>query len=156
MDEQTGREMVWKRIRTTRTDGAARIIRTALGIMFVMAGIMKLVVPMLAEAFSGQLAAANIPLLQFNELAIPFIEIGVGAALLRGYYTRIAALLVMDIMVVAIFVHLAADDPSLFPLQPSAPIIPIVVLLLSLYILTRGGGTGSLDLKESGTLHIST
>ncbi len=50
------------------------------------------------------------------------MEVGVGAVLLLGYYTRIATLLlVYPIMIVATYVHLVVDDPSLFPLQPEEP-----------------------------------
>ena len=50
-------------------------------------------------------------------------------------------------MVVATYVHLVVTDPSLFPLQPTEPIIPAVVMILSIYILVKGGGSGSLDLR---------
>ena len=52
-------------------------------------------------------------------------------------------------MVVATYVHLVVDDPSLFPLQPEEPIIPAVVVFLSAYTLLRGGGSRSLDLRAS-------
>ncbi len=142
--------MQWQRVRSTRPDKIARGIRVVLGVMFVMAGAMKLVVPMLAAAWAGQLAAANIPLPDLNRWVVPFIEMGVGVALLFGFYTRIAALLVLSIMVVATYVHLVVNDPALFPLQPAEPIIPAVVMLLSAYLLVKGGGSGSLDLKASG------
>ena len=112
-----------------------------------MTGAMKLVVPVLAEAWAGQLAAANIPFEDLNRLAVPFVEMGVGVMLLLGYYARIAALLVLGIMVVATYVHLAVADPSLFPLQPSEPVISAVVMVLAVYLLVRGAGAGSLDLK---------
>ncbi len=116
----------------------------------MMTGVMKLVVPSLGEAFAGQLAAANIPLQDLNRWAVPFIEIGVGGALLIGFYTRIATVFVFSIMIVGTYVHLVVDDPSLFPLQPEEPIIPAVVMILSAYVLLRGGGSGSSDLKASG------
>ena len=59
---------------------------------------------------------------------MPFIEIGVGGALLIGFYTRIATLIVFSIMIVGTYVHLVVDDPSLFPLQPEEPIIPVAVM----------------------------
>ena len=34
----------------------------------------------------------------------------------------------------------AVDDPSVFPLQPNAPIVPVVVIVLTIYVLV--GGTG--------------
>ena len=137
-------------IRRTRDDRVARWIRIALGVVFVMTGVMKLVVPSLGAAFAGQLAAGNIPLQELNRWAVPFIEIGVGGVLLIGFHTRIATVLVFAIMIVGTYVHLVADDPSLFPLQPEEPIIPIVVMILSVYILLRGGGSGSVDLEAEG------
>ncbi len=139
--------MEWQRVRSTRSDAVARGIRVLLGVLFVMTGAMKLVVPVLATAWAGQLLAANIPLAELNRLVVPFVEIAVGAALLMGFYTRLASLLVLNIMVVATYVHIVVDDPTLFPLQPAEPIIPAVVMILTAYILVKGGGSGSLDLK---------
>ncbi len=143
--------MEWKRVRSTQSDGVARVVRVALGVLFVMTGAMKLVVPMLATAWAGQLAAANIPLPELNRWVVPFVEMGVGVALLLGFYTRIAILVVLNIMTVATYVHLVVHDPALFPLQPAAPIIPAVVILLALYLLAKGGGSGSLDLKAAAS-----
>jgi 3-hydroxymyristoyl/3-hydroxydecanoyl-(acyl carrier protein) dehydratase len=57
-------------------------------------------------------------------------------------------------MIVATYVHVVVNDPSLFPLQPEEPIIPAVVMILSVYMLLRGGGSGSADLRASEvTLH---
>ncbi len=142
--------MEWQRVRSTQSDGVTRGIRVVLGALFVMTGAMKLVVPMLAAAWAGQLAAANIPLTELNRWVVPFIEMGVGVALLVGFYTRIATLLVLNIMVVATYVHFVVDDPALFPLQPAEPIIPAVVMVLSVYVLVKGGGSGSLDLRATG------
>ena len=136
--------------RRTRDDRVAAWIRIGLGVLFVMTGVMKLVVPSLGAAFDGQLAGANIPLQELNRWVVPFIEVGVGGALLIGFYTRIATVLVFSIMIVGTYVHLVVDDPSLFPLQPEEPIIPAVVMILSVYLLLRGGGSGSSDLKASG------
>ena len=142
--------MEWERVRSTQSDGVARGIRVVLGALFVMTGAMKLVVPMLAAAWAGQLAAANIPLPDLNRWVVPFIEMGVGVALLVGFYTRIATLLVLNIMAVATYVHLVVHNPALFPLQPTEPIIPAVVMILSVYVLVKGGGSGSLDLRATG------
>ena len=137
-------------IRRTRDDRVAAWIRIALGVLFVMTGVMKLVIPSLGAAFAGQLAGADIPFQELNRWAVPFIEVGVGGALLIGFYTRIVTLIVFGIMIVGTYVHLVVDDPSLFPLQPEEPIIPIAVMILSIYVLLRGGGSGSSDLRASG------
>ena len=136
-------------IRATQHDRLAGGVRVFLGILFLMTGVMKLVVPILAEAWAGQLAAASIPLEDLNRFAVPFVEMGVGVILLLGYFVRIAALVVLGIMVVATYVHVVVADPSLFPLQPSEPVIPVVVMVLAVYLLVRGAGAGSLDLKAS-------
>jgi threonine/homoserine/homoserine lactone efflux protein len=62
---------------------------------------------------------------------------------------RPAALAVIGIMTVATYVHVVVDDPSLFLLQPSEPIIPVVVMLGSVYLLWRGGGSWSRDLMST-------
>ena len=138
------------RFRTTRSSRVAAGVRIALGVLFVMTGVMKVAVPMLGAAFAGQLAGANIPFAELNRLVIPYLEIAVGGALLVGFHARLATLLVVNMMVVATYVHFVVDDPSLFPLQPEEPIIPAVVLVMSAYALWRGGGSGSLDLKATG------
>ncbi len=38
-------------------------------------------------------------------------------------------------MLGATCVHLVMDDPSVFPLQPNAPIVPVVVIVLTIYVL---------------------
>ena len=52
--------------------------------------------------------------------------------------------------------HVVVDDPSLFPLQPSEPIIPAVVILASLYLILRGGGSWSRDLKATRSTEAGT
>ena len=66
-----------------------------------------------------------------------------------------AALVVFGMMLVAIYVHLVVDDHSLFPLQPSEPIIPLIVIAMGAYILWRGAGALSSDLRatERGARH---
>jgi uncharacterized membrane protein YphA (DoxX/SURF4 family) len=125
-------------------------IRILLAVLFLMTGAMKLLIPMFAEAWSGQLLAANIPLYEVSRWTVPFIEIALGAVLAVGTYVRPAVVVVMGIMVVATYVHLAVDDSSLFPLQPSEPVIPFIVILMSVYVLWRGAGAWSLDLRATG------
>ncbi len=83
---------------------------------------------------------------------MPVIEIVLGVLLAAGFLARPAVTVVMGLMVVATYVHVVVDDPSFFPLQPSEPIIPVVVIVLSVYILWRGAGSWSRDLKASQAL----
>ena len=136
-------------LRRTEDNKLGGAIRVFLGILFVMTGAMKLLVPTLAEAWAGQLLAAELPFYTLSRWSVPFVEMAVGALLLVGTYARLAGLVVVGIMFVATYVHLVVDDPSLFPLQPSEPIIPIVVVVLTAYILWQGAGSWSSDLGAS-------
>ncbi len=134
-------------LRSTSNDRQAGGIRVLLGVLFFMTGTMKLLVPVLADAWAGQILAANLPFYTVTRWTVPFLEIVLGVTLLLGAYSRLVVVVVMGIMFVATYVHIVVDDPALFPLQPSEPIIPGIVVLLSLYILWRGAGAWSLDLK---------
>ncbi|MEE9123855.1 MAG: DoxX family protein [candidate division NC10 bacterium] len=136
-------------VRKTSDNKLAGIIRMLLGVLFVMTGAMKLLVPMLGEAWSGQILAAGLPLYSLTRWTVPFLEMFLGVVLLIGAFARVAVLVIMGIMVVATYVHLVVVDPSLFPLQPSEPIIPLIVIGLSAYILWRGAGAWSLDLRTT-------
>ena len=136
-------------LRGTTEDRVGGMIRVFLGLLFLMTGAMKLVVPTLADAWSGQLIAAELPFYTLTRWSVPFVEMALGALLLVGAYARLAGIVVVGMMLVATYVHLVVDDPSLFPLQPSEPIIPIAVVVLIAYILWRGAGAWSSDLRAS-------
>jgi uncharacterized membrane protein YphA (DoxX/SURF4 family) len=142
--------MDFARLQTTTDNRPAGVIRLMLALVFLMTGPMKLLVPQLAEAWSGQLIAAGLPFYELSRWSVPFLELLLGIVLAIGIFVRPAALAVIGIMVVATYVHVVVDDPSLFPLQPSEPIIPAMVMLGSAYVLWRGGGSWSRDLKAGG------
>ncbi len=136
-------------LRNTSDNKLAGVVRLFLAVMFLMTGAMKLLVPSLAEAWSGQLLAANIPLYTVSRWSVPFVEIALGVVLASGAFARPAAVVMMGLMVVATYVHLVVDDPSLFPLQPTEPIIPLIVIAMGVHILLRGAGAWSMDLKAT-------
>ncbi len=136
-------------LRRTSEDKLAGIVRLALALLFLMAGAMKLLIPMLADAWSGQLLAANLPFYSITRWTVPFLEVFLGVALAVGLFARPAVVVVIGIMVVATYVHVAVEDLPLFPLQPSEPIIPLIVIAMSAYILWRGAGAWSLDLRAT-------
>lgn len=135
-------------LQQTHADRTATAIRILLGVLFVMTGVMKFVFPALRAAFSGQILTAALPFHDLNMWLVPAVEIAIGALLLVGLFTRLATVVVFGLMAVATYVHLVVHDPALFPLQPTQPIIPGVVMLLGLYLLWRGGGAGSLDRRS--------
>ncbi len=139
-------------IRQTSNNKLAGGIRLLLAILFLMTGAMKLLVPTLADAWSGQLLAANLPSYSITRWAVPFLEMLLGVVLATGGFVRPAVVVAMGIMVVATYVHVVVDDPSLFPLQPSEPIIPLIVIVLSLYLLWKGAGSWSRDVRHNQAL----
>ncbi len=140
---------MFDQLRRTFSDKLGGILRILLGFVFFMAGILKIVVPSLGEAFSGQLIAAGIPLREIVIFTFPIVEMVLGVFLVFGFHARLSAAAAAVSMVVATFVHVAVEDPSLFPLQPVEPIGPLVVLVMAIYVLWGGGGAWSIDLKEA-------
>ncbi len=136
-------------VRDTGSHRLTGVVRLILGVLFVMTGAMKLSVPMLADAWSGQLLAANLPFYTLTRWTVPFIEMALGGMLLAGLFARPASVAVIGIMIVATYTHLVVDDPTLFPLQPSEPVIPIVVIVMSVLVLWKGAGAWSLDLAAT-------
>ncbi len=136
-----------KTIRATSDNKLAGGIRLMLAVIFLMTGPMKLLVPSLAEAWSGQLIAADIPFYALSRWTVPYVELLLGVVLALGWYVRPAAVVVVGIMAVAAYVHLVVDDPSLFPLQPSEPVIPIIVIGMCIVLLWKGAGAWSMDLR---------
>ncbi len=120
--------------------GATRIF---IGALILMTGIMKITVPMLRAAFSGQLRLARLPFYKLTFWLLPVVELTVGTLLILGVGTRPAAVVVLLMMLGAVYVHIVVDDPSVFPLQPNAPIIPIAVIGLTIYVLVAGTGAWS-------------
>ncbi len=140
---------MFDQLRKTSSDKLSGVLRILLGFVFFMAGILKVVVPSLGLAFSGQLMAAGIPLRGIVLFTFPIVEMVLGVFLVFGFHARLSAAAAAVSMLVATYVHLAIEDPSLFPLQPVEPIGPLVLLVIALYVLWRGGGAWSIDLKEA-------
>lgn len=88
-----------------------------------------------------------IPFHALNMWVVPAAEIGVGVLFISGFLWRLASLAAIVMMGVATYVHLAVNDPTLFPLQPEAPIIPAIVIALCLYLLWIGRESWRLDFR---------
>ena len=134
---------------STQKEYYTAAVRLMLALIFLMTGPMKLLVPSLGAAWSGQLVAAQLPFYEITYWGVPFLELFLGVILAIGIFARPASLLVIGIMIVATYVHMIVDDPALFPLQPDKPIIPIAVIAMSIVTLWRGAGAWSLDLKAT-------
>ena len=119
-------------------DVALGVVRILIGVLILMTGVMKFTVPMLREAWSGQLRLAKLPFYKLTFWLTPVAELAVGTLLILGIWTRLAAAVVLLMMLGAVYVHIVVDDPSVFPLQPNAPVIPIVVAGLTIFVLVGG------------------
>jgi len=139
---------MFDQLRKTTSDKIGGVLRFILGFTFFMAGILKVIVPSLGQAFSGQLIAADIPFHGIVLFTFPIVEMALGVLLTTGLHARLSAAAAAVSMVVAAYVHVSVEDPSLFPLQPVEPIGPLVLLVMALYVLWRGGGAWSIDLHE--------
>jgi len=140
---------MFNQLRKTSNDKIGGALRLLLGIVFFMAGILKVIVPSLGQAFAGQLAAASIPLQDIVLFTFPIVEMVLGVLLVVGFHARLSAAAAAVSMIVATYVHVAVEDPSLFPLQPVVPVGPLVLLFMALYVLWRGGGAWSIDFNEA-------
>ncbi len=138
-----------RNLRQTSPNKFVGIIRIMLGIIFIMTGTMKLTLADFGAAWSIQLIEAEIPFYTLNYWLVPVFEIILGIILLLGYYSRIGALMVLPVMLVAIYVHLTVNNPAAFPAQPQEPYIPIAVIIMALIVIKKGGGNWSMDLKSS-------
>ncbi len=142
-------ESILSRVRETRNNKALGVIRVVAGFMLLGSGVMKYGVPHLWEAWSGQLTAAELPFYTLTLWAVPTIEIVVGGGLLLGFFARLCGAIIVVMMAVATYVHIVADNPDLFPLQPHQPVVPLMLLAMSALVVLRGGGAWSLDLRSS-------
>ncbi len=136
-------------VRETRNNNALGVIRVVAGIMILGSGVMKYGVAHLWEAWSGQLIAAELPFYTLTLWAVPTIEIVAGGGLLLGFFARLCGAIIVVMMAVATYVHIVADNPDLFPLQPHQPVVPLMLLAMSAFVVLRGGGAWSLDLRSS-------
>ena len=136
------------RIRHTSRSNAVGACRVFLGMLFLSTGAMKFVVPSLRDAFSGQLAEAGLPFHSLNMWLVPLVEVVVGGMLAVGLFGRVASLVAIAMMIVATYVHVVVENPELFPLQPEAPTMPLVTILLCLYVSWAGSGSWSMDLRQ--------
>jgi len=107
--------MTVARIRRTTNSKVTAGLRLALALLFLMTGAMKLLVPMLADAWSGQLMAARIPLYPIARWGVPLLEIALGLALGVGFLVRLAGVVAVGIMLVATICSSRGRRPFIVP-----------------------------------------
>lgn len=124
--------------------GACRIL---LGLVFMLAGSLKLTSKSFQHAWCTQLNEIEIPHCILFFWMIPVVEIMLGILLILGYLSRIAAIAVIPIMVVALKVYLTVNNPEAFIAQPDEAFLPPMMIGLATMTLIFGGGSWSIDLR---------
>ncbi len=114
-------------------------VRYAAAVPLGVFGIMQLT--MEDVALRPILREAGLPLVGFNSIFVPVVEIAVAFLLATGYFARLAAAVGGIIMAVALYAHGVADWPG-----EMTPLVPLAVLLCCMYTLWRGAGAWSADL----------
>jgi putative oxidoreductase len=151
--------MSWTDVMRTKDSGWTILVRLLVGlVVFFPEGIQKLVFPAILGA--GRFARIGIP---YPDLMGPFVgvvELACGALIIIGLFTRLAAIPLIIIMIVALvstklpillghdvgIFHLSADIKRLgfWGVMHEAR-TDLTMLLGSLYLLIEGGGKWSLD-----------
>jgi len=148
-----------RRILDSRAPSAVVLIRMAVGIVFVSEGGQKFLYP--AALGAGRFAKIGIPAPEVMGPFIGIIEIGCGALVLAGLLTRLAALLLIADMAVAIlstklpillghgywrFAAPSGGKPGLASMLHEAR-TDLSMLLASLFLFIVGGGSSSVDAR---------
>lgn len=126
-------------------------VRIMLAVIFMMTGVMKIALPKYGDAWAIQLQEAQFPLYSFIYWFVPVFEIITGVLLLIGFLSRLSAVSVIFMMIVAVYVHLTVLHPGAFPSQPQKPYMPIMVIIWAFAVLKKGAGSWSMDLAVSKT-----
>ena len=151
--------MTWAEVMRTNASGWMILVRLLVGlVVFFPEGIQKLIFPDILGA--GRFAKIGIP---YPDLMGPFVgavELVCGALIIVGLFTRLAAIPLIVIMIVALIstklpillghdvgiFHLSADMKRLgFWSMMDEARADLAMLLGPLYLLIEGGGAWSLD-----------
>jgi uncharacterized membrane protein YphA (DoxX/SURF4 family) len=136
--------MTLQKLIATRAPGAVVLIRLAVGAVFLSEGIQKFLFP--AELAAGRFAKIGLPNPEFLGPFVGGFEIACGAAVLLGLLTRLAAVPLITIMLVALT---TTKVPILvnrgFWIMAHEVRTDWSMLLGAIFLLVMGAGPWSLD-----------
>lgn len=130
-----------RQITRTTNQKSPAIIRILVSLPLLGIGIQHLIGTAPLEPI---LRGAGIPFPELNNVIGTGAEILAGAFLLTGFFARAGAALTIPTMAMALYAHAVfdwADEPPV--------ILPIALILGSLYVIWKGAGAWSLDLRNS-------
>jgi len=139
-----GTPMAFQKVVTTRATGAVILIRLAVGVVFLSEGIQKFLFP--GELAAGRFAKIGLPNPEFLGPFVGTFEVACGAAVLAGLLTRLAAVPLITIMLVAL---VTTKGPILaskgFWAMAHEARTDWSMLLGSMFLLVVGAGPWSID-----------
>jgi len=142
-----------QRLRHTTEDRRVAILRIVGGLPLLVFGVMHLADP---EPFRQILEASRLPFVELNLVAAPLTEVAAGLLLISGYLARLGGLFGAATMIAAAYATIILASISSAPEVPPMA-LPVAVLAISTYVLWRGAGAWSLDLRavesEPGARH---
>ena len=122
-------------------------LRLTMGLLFALHGAEKVFGirggPGLSNWMANERAATGLRPAWLWLGAAALFELVGGILILTGFLTRLGAMLVIPIMLVAIYSNLTGDDPG--PVSLSRIGYPLVMLGASLALIIAGGGRASVD-----------
>ncbi|WP_411845806.1 DoxX family protein [Roseibacillus persicicus] len=130
-----------RQIARTTNQKSSAIVRILVSLPLLGIGIQHLIGTAPLEPI---LRGAGIPFPELNNVIGTGAEILAGALLLTGFFARAGAALTIPTMAMALYAHAVydwADEPPV--------ILPITLILGSLYVIWKGAGAWSLDLRYS-------
>ncbi|GHC55535.1 DoxX family protein [Roseibacillus persicicus] len=130
-----------RQITRTTNQKSSAIVRILVSLPLLGIGIQHLIGTAPLEPI---LRGAGIPFPELNNVIGTGAEILAGALLITGFFARAGAALTIPTMAMALYAHAVydwADEPPV--------ILPITLILGSLYVIWKGAGAWSLDLRYS-------
>lgn len=123
-------------------------LRLTIGLLFALHGAEKVFGirggPGLSAWMANERAATGLRPIWLWLAAAALFELIGGILILTGFLTRLGALLIVPIMLVAIYGILSSGDPA-GPLSLSRIGYPLVMLGASIALIIAGGGRASMD-----------
>lgn len=135
-----------RKIFKTSPDPAILLIRLMVGVVFLSEGIQKFLFPEIRGA--GRFETIGLPSPEFLGIFVGSFEVICGALILLGLVTRLASVPLIIIMLTALFTtkyDIYLNDGVWVVMHASRT--DWAMLLGNLFLLIKGGGKWSIDLK---------